>query len=130
MLSHRYYLGGRCREVLVCQVRDRAGFEALLERLSELGVRHSVEEVSQDIFDAAQKISLHSQSAVGGVSGEDEVLVRTVYDFGPAVEFLEETAGLLWSSGENANQQLSANTCKSGLISTSRDAFVLLRAFK
>ena len=109
----------------MCQVRDRAGFAALQARLSDLGVRHFLEEVSQEVYDAAQKISLHSQSTVdcAGDYGEDEVLVRTVYDFRPAVHLPKE------AEAESAHQQ-RANTHKNNLISTSRDAFVLLRAFK
>jgi hypothetical protein len=58
----RYYLSGRCKEVIVIQIAEREGFQDLVQMLKEMNIRHTLEEVPDVIYDQACQISVSNSS--------------------------------------------------------------------
>lgn len=52
-----YYLSGRCREVIVIQIKDREGFAELMLELEKMSLTFTLEDISEDIWDDSQFIS-------------------------------------------------------------------------
>jgi predicted nicotinamide N-methyase len=52
----RHFLDGDCKEVVIVQIGDRAGFDLFLIRLASLEVTYTIEEISSSIYETAQMI--------------------------------------------------------------------------
>lgn len=59
---YRYYLSGRCKEVIVIQIAEREGFQDLVQMLKEMNIRYTLEEVPDIIYDQACQISVSNSS--------------------------------------------------------------------
>ena len=84
-----HFLQGRCEELIVIQIGDRAGFSLFLSRMTTLGIDYTVEEIPSEVYDSAQLIG-HSQSpCVNGTqssrsytsSDENEIMSEKMFYF-------------------------------------------------
>lgn len=102
----KYLIERKCEEVVIIQIGDRAGFSEFLLRLRTLQVVYSLEEVSREVYEAAQRL-------VCDVSGSE----RTV-SFPPdlVADFL---------SGTQSQGAVSERLCP--FLRTERSCFSLLR---
>lgn len=143
----RYYLSGDvCEEVVVLQVRDRAGFAQFTARLAQLGVAFTTTEVSPELFDTAQTIGRgrgvllssgnSTDAAADREGGESAVRVAVDYDFRAAIRHAQRTTNSATAFRWPADE-LNALPCGDeedgwirGLLTTSREAFTVLTATK
>lgn len=86
-----HFLQGRCEELIVIQIGDRAGFSLFLSRMTDLQIEYTVEEIPSIVYDSAQLIG-HSQSpSVDDIqpsrlctsSDENEVMSEKMFYFPP-----------------------------------------------
>ena len=52
----------QCKEVIICQMRDREGFAELLSTLTALNMKYTMEEIPEELYDVAQRIRCISGS--------------------------------------------------------------------
>ena len=117
-----------CKEITVCQIKDREGFPVFLEKLQEKGIRHTVEAIPEAVYHYAQQIlcerylvkvsdgGIPATSAVPSQSNVKEFETWSEYHF--PVE--SESSELL---------EDDSPTQKSGLIKSAIDSFVLVRIY-
>ena len=144
-----YFLQGRCNEVIIIQIADRAGFDEFLCRLDSLGIKFSVDTVSEELYNTAQMIGLektfvHLQendinrdnhtkdSTVFGVTNnhEGDVITQKSFIFGskivlPAIEMCNKSNDTYLQDIRSISSHSATN-----LIKTDREAFVILRISK
>jgi hypothetical protein len=126
----------------VYQIGDREGFPQLLERLTLLGVQYTVQPVSQQVYDSAQRIrrqrrGIFTDSGHAAAAHQDDDdagdAVRTVtrYRFDHCGEVEGEDSVLLSRPAAAAADDAGASGCccwEDKLMTTPREAFVLLTA--
>lgn len=108
------------------QIGDREGFALLLDRLATLEVDFSVEPVSEEVYRCAQRVrrqrkgaySSPTESNTNRGSDDDPVRVVTSYCFD----------GCFPSPTQGRSECLSGGGWSDGLLTTPREAFVLLTA--
>lgn len=84
-----HFLQGRCEELIVIQIGDRAGFSLFLTRMAALGIDYTVEEIPSDVYDSAQLIGRSQHPYVDGTqpsqsyraSDENEVMSEKRFYF-------------------------------------------------
>lgn len=120
-LMFRYYLSGRCREIVILQIRDREGFQDLIEIIKTAGLNYMLEELDSSILDLSNMISKFSI---------DELKLKA-QDMN--FHFLKSTENTQYYSYQIP---LSSDHCplaipggKKHLITTSIQSFVILKIF-
>ena len=82
----KHFLDGACEEIIIIQIGDRAGFSLMLDRLSFLQIEYTIEEVSEEIYDAAQLIgqnqSISLDTASASMAHNSCLFVAPSYDEG------------------------------------------------
>ena len=115
----RYYLHpeSRCKEVIIIQIKDREGFQTLIQMLAKNNeVSFEISRMSSDIIDYCQVIQ---RSLSSDIIPEDENLHLFTYLFPNS------------SPNDNHIQQPHLHKgMKWNMLQTSPEAFVLLRIFK
>jgi hypothetical protein len=136
----KHFLDGSCKEVIIIQIGDRAGFSLMLTRLEYLGIKYTVEVVSEEIYDTAQQIgqkqsgSLHSVGADYTNYHEGEVRFEKTFQFNSdmiqsAIDRceMEEPNGPMDSCYPDTLITPTMKASRTNLIKTNRESFVLLR---
>jgi len=73
---------GRCKEVIIVQIKDRPGFKELLERLGNLSISYTVESITDRVFDAAQCIRVESELVDDcDAAAQEDIIFRKTISF-------------------------------------------------
>ena len=76
--SYRAYIStGQCQQVVIIQMRDREGFPEFLNNLSTMALPYCVEEISDELYDAAQEIEGNNSANISTSKKLDEAGVTT-----------------------------------------------------
>lgn len=134
----RYFLlGQRLQEILICQIKDREGFPVFLDLLKREvegggGIRFSVEEISKEVYEYANRISCEKEllSCQRRIMKEE---VRKRSKMREEEESLEEVETELWLSyyfpTSNIIEAEGGERRSRNLVTTSVESFVLVRIF-
>jgi predicted nicotinamide N-methyase len=111
---------GRCKEVIIIQIKDRPGFDRFLWRLEELGVSFRLDEVPQSVYDAAFDItrSAHCSTSEDTQAGE---VIQSMEFYFPRPARVGDLPAAIGTNGDSSRVRQS-------IMHTSRETFVLLTA--
>ncbi len=117
-----------CKEITVCQIKDREGFPVFLEQLREKGIHHTVEAIPDAVYHYAQQISCERhlvKVSDGGVPATSAISSQShVKEFETWSEYhfpLDSESGRLLED--------DSRTHKRGLVKSAIDSFVLVRIY-
>lgn len=136
----KHFLDGSCKQVIIIQIGDRAGFGLMLTRLEYLGIKYTVEVVSEEIYDTAQQIGQkktgfsHSVGTDYTNYHEGEVRFEKTFQFNSdmiqsAIDRceMEEPNGTKDSCYPDTVITPTMKASRTNLIKTNRESFVILR---
>jgi len=135
-----YYLQGKCKEVIICQIRDREGFQTFQSRLSQLQIPFEIEEISAEVYEFAQRITRQrgdpSLSTVGSSditavdwSGDFCSKQSITYSFPlcPQQHDIEVDKELCGIDDTNKQHQHRHSANADHLLTTNKESFVIMR---
>jgi len=105
--------------VIICQIRDREGFQAFQLRFIALNIPFQLEEISDEIYTFAQQIS-RSRGDMLFEYSDSATKQSIIYEFPLAEKDREKNNAELMSS-------LVPNNNNNHLLKTNKESFVILR---
>ncbi len=117
----RYYLQGGNKEVIICQIRDREGFQAFQGRLQSLHIPYEIEEISEELYEFAQQIGRMNAMSISQEEVNAESTKQSIAYYFP----LHPS-----STTSIADQNHPYHTARKGLLKTNKESFVILRTRK
>ena len=121
-LSDRYYLQkGYCHKVIICQMRDREGFQQLLATLQSMKIEFVIQEVTQKQYELAQQIrcskatprstsgaTADKSKSKSKMSAEDDDEVSKIFTF-PACLHYDASGGIEYVSDDKSLGAVDSN---------------------
>lgn len=112
-----FFLCRGCKEVIIIQIRDRPGFDKFLVKLETLGIQYSIEEISDDIYHAANNfISNYTSSNTNSQSCLESMMNSNFKSYSVDYQSIQQL--------DNASMK---NTSEPKVIKTDRQSFNILR---
>ena len=118
----RYYLSGRCQEVIVIQIGDREGFQDMVHTLKEMGIPFTMETISESIYNEACHVQVRNVASTANLTANaassDAVQKYVEYSLPSCSDQHYHTrASEEWNEAPR-------------VITTDREAFTLLRVYR
>lgn len=118
----RYYLSGRCQEVIVIQIGDREGFQDMVHTLKDMGIPFSMETISESIYNEACQVQVRNLASTANLTANaassDAIQKYVEYSLPSCSDESHHTRA--WEEWSEAPR----------VITTDREAFNLLRVYR
>lgn len=120
---HRYYLSGRCQEVIVIQIGDREGFQDMVHTLKDMDIPFKMETITEAIYNEACQVQVRNVASSANLTAnaaQSDVVQKYVEYSLPTGNDQEKQNAHRGEEWDEAPR----------VITTDRESFKLLRVYR